>query len=142
MAPEGNRRYRQQGYQKDAGEKREKRAPSPRPPDTGAPRPSGMAPSRTVSRCGECGTQLTVLTEPLGDCPKCRLALHSCKQCTHFDPGRRFACTQPIPERVPDKSARNDCTYFSLRSTVERDTSGGAARPEDARRAFDNLFKR
>lgn len=139
MSRDSDRKYRQQGYRQSAGEPRERRQ-APRPPDTGAPRPLGLAPSRAVSRCAKCGTLLTVLTEPLGDCPKCRLALHSCQQCAHFDPGRRFQCAQPVPERISDKSARNGCASFSLRATVERDASGGATRPDDARRAFDNLF--
>jgi hypothetical protein len=96
------------------------------------------------------------LTDPAARCPKCGLALHSCKQCAHFDPGRRFECAQPISEGIADKSARNDCGLFALRATLERDTSSsamssGAAspgvsasplRPSDARRAFDNLFKK
>jgi len=30
---------------------------------------------------------------------------------------------------------------FSMIVTVERDTSGGSVRPDDARRTFGNLFK-
>jgi hypothetical protein len=80
--------------------------------------------------------------EPLGQCPQCGFALRSCKQCTHFDVGSRFECTQPIPERIPQKDARNECNYFSIRMVVERETSPSGARPEDARRAFENLFKK
>jgi predicted RNA-binding Zn-ribbon protein involved in translation (DUF1610 family) len=101
-----------------------------------------MPASRTVSRCGECGSLLPPLAEPTGVCPQCGLALHSCKQCAHFDPGQRFACTEPIPERLADKRAANTCGFFSLRVTVERETSSGGARPDDARRTFDSLFKR
>jgi hypothetical protein len=36
----------------------------------------------------------------------------------------------------------NACERFSLMVTVERDTSGGSVRPEDARRSFGNLFKK
>ena len=97
---------------------------------------------RAVSRCAECGTLLSALPDPRGRCPKCQLELHSCKQCAHFDPGRRFECAQPIPERIPDKSVRNECPDFSLRVMVERDASTGSMRPDDARRAFDNLFNR
>lgn len=135
---DASRRYRQQGYRESAGKKAKPARPSGAEPSP-APRMLGK---RAVSRCAECGTLLTVLTEPLGQCPRCKLELHSCKQCTHFDPARRFECTQPIPERVPDKGALNDCAYFSLRVIVERDASGGSMRPEDARRAFDKLFNR
>jgi hypothetical protein len=55
------------------------------------------------------------------------------------------------------KSAKNDCTFFEMRMTVEKDTapiapaptngaqkeySSSAARPGDARRAFEDLFKK
>lgn len=134
----GDRRYRQQGYRDSGGDTRA-RPDASRASDAQTPRMLG---SRTVSRCAECGTRLATLTEPLGQCPKCGAELHACKQCAHFDPGRRFECTQPIPERIPDKLARNDCPHCSLRVTVERDASSGAMRPEDARQALENLFKR
>jgi hypothetical protein len=43
---------------------------------------------------------------------------------------------------VADKRRRNECTAFALMVTVERDTSAGSMRPDDARRAFGNLFKK
>jgi hypothetical protein len=139
MSRDSDRKYRQQGYRQPAGEPRERRQ-APRPPDTGAPRPLGLAPSRTVSRCAKCGTLLTVLAEPSETAPSAGSRCIPASRCSHFDPGRRFECAQPVPERISDKSARNDCASVSLRATVERDTSGGATRPDDARRAFDNLF--
>lgn len=72
----------------------------------------------------------------------------------HFDTGARFECTEPIPERIPRKDVRNECTFFAMRTLVEKDTSPAsamqkpAAAPEtglstdSARRAFDNLFKK
>ena len=137
----GDRKYRQQGYRDPGAEKQEPRQQG-RPPSA-APAPASKMPaSRSVSRCTECGTLLQFLAEPPEHCPKCGLALHSCKQCGHFDPQARFECAQPVPQRIPDKGARNDCALFSLRVTVERDTSSGSIRPEDARRTFDNLFKK
>ena len=80
--------------------------------------------------------------DSLTQCPHCRAELHACRQCAHFEPARRFECTQDIAERVADKRARNECPRFSLMVTVERDTSGGSVRPDNARRAFGNLFKK
>jgi hypothetical protein len=142
-----DRKYRQHGYQ-DSGAERERQssgrqggAPAARK-DTFGPRPLNMPGTQSVSRCAQCGTLLTMLSEPLGQCPKCGFELHSCKQCTYFDPSRRFECMQPVPERIAKKDARNECTFYSISVRVEKQTSTGAAsRPDDARRAFDNLFK-
>jgi predicted RNA-binding Zn-ribbon protein involved in translation (DUF1610 family) len=101
-----------------------------------------MPGTHAVSRCAQCGTLLTQISEPLGQCPKCGFELHSCKQCANFDPSRRFECMQPVPERIAKKDARNECSFFSMAVRVEKQTStGAAARPNDARRAFDDLFK-
>jgi hypothetical protein len=131
-----DRRYGQRGYRESEKERRGK------PEGPSLSRTPTMPQSRTVVRCVDCGTQLPALTDTVGQCPKCQAELHACQQCAHFAPGQRFECTQPIPERVADKRARNGCTYFSLRTTVEREISSGSGHPQDARRAFDNLFKK
>jgi hypothetical protein len=99
-----------------------------------------MLAQHTVSRCGACGAVLPIATASLEQCPNCRAAIHACRQCTHFDTSRRFECAQAIPERLADKNACNDCAWFSLRVTVERDASPDSTRPGDIRRGFDNLF--
>jgi hypothetical protein len=135
-----DRKYRQQGYKSAGSEPRDPRPPRPPVPD--APRGGGMLAKRTVSRCAGCGAVLPIATSSLEQCPQCRAAIHACAQCTHFDTARRFECAQPVAERIADKRARNDCALFSLMVTVERDTSAGSVRPDDARRAFGNLFRK
>ncbi len=149
-------KYRQPGYQDSGGEKKPEKKPRPKRDDTFGPRPLQMPGKRTVSRCAQCGTLLQELTEPVGACPKCGFELHSCRQCTYFDPASRFECTQPIPERVARKELRNDCTFYLIRTTVERETRAASAAPtaaasesvtsttspDDARKAFENLFKK
>lgn len=131
-----DRKYGQRGYRESEKEG------GGRPEGPSVPRTPGMLQSRTVLRCVDCGTLLPPLTDGLGQCAKCRAELHACQQCTHFAPGRRFECTQPVSERIADKRARNECTFFSLRVTVERETSSGSGRPDDTRRAFHDLFKK
>jgi hypothetical protein len=132
-----DRKYRLQGYRgQDPGPRR-----SDPPPRTDAPRGSMLA-SRTVSRCGACGELLPIATASLEQCPSCRAAIHACRQCANFDTGQRFQCTQPVPERIEDKAARNDCASFSLRVSIERNASPDSTPPADLRRAFDNLFKK
>ena len=142
--PLSDRKYRQHGYQ-DSGEKPQKSfSPqgAPRKEDTYGPRPVHMPGTHSVSRCSQCGTLLTALSEPLGQCPKCAFELHSCKQCTYFDPSRRFECMQTVADRIAKKDARNECTFYSISVRVEKQTSTGpAAKPNSARQAFDDLFK-
>ena len=50
---------------------------------------------------------------------------------------------QPIPVRIPKKDEKNDCNFYEIRVTREKETSTPAtARPNDARQAFENLFKK
>jgi predicted RNA-binding Zn-ribbon protein involved in translation (DUF1610 family) len=102
--------------------------------------------TRAVSRCAQCGNVLNTGPQDMlvdQKCPKCGFELHSCKQCTYFDPGSRFECMQPIKERIAKKDARNECTFYEMRVTREKETSTPASqRPSDARAAFENLFKK
>lgn len=101
-----------------------------------------MPGTRQVSRCAQCGTVLQGIP-PDGKCVKCGFELHSCKQCMYFDPGSRFECMQPIKERVARKDAANRCECYEIRVTREKETSTpAAAKPNDARQAFENLFKK
>ena len=134
-----DRKYRQQGY-RNPGPPPEPRRPD-RPP-LGEPRRVEMLAQRNVSRCGACGELLPIATASLEQCPSCRATIHACRQCAHFDTSQRFQCTQPIPERIEDKAARNDCGSFTLRVSIERNASPDSTRPADIRRAFDNLFKK
>ena len=93
---------------------------------------------REVVRCTQCGTLVGSDIGIDSRCAPCGTDLHACAQCGSFDPGSRFECMQTIPARVTPKNARNTCTLFSPRSTVERETT--APRQDDARKAFDDLF--
>jgi predicted RNA-binding Zn-ribbon protein involved in translation (DUF1610 family) len=149
-------KYRQHGYQdrdresagKESRSEGAKKAPKERtsgPPKWDhalGPRPVNLPGTRAVSRCAQCGTVLQGMSAE-GKCPKCGFELHSCKQCMYFDPGRRFECMQPIKERVAKKDARNECSFYEMRVTREKETSTPATqRPNDARQAFENLFKK
>jgi hypothetical protein len=154
------RKYKQRGYQDHGGDgkKRERaeRPSEPRPKqDMLGPRTPRMVGTVTRARCSNCGAVLAPGFDSSGECPRCRLALHCCKQCVHFDTGAQFECTQPIQERIAKKDARNDCKFFEFRMTVEKDTSpvnyavntaaapaASPARPHDARKAFEDLFKK
>jgi hypothetical protein len=159
-----DRKYSHRGY-RDA-EKDEKKSkihhdrkpPSggPRGADQFGPRTPRMVGTVTRGRCANCGAVLTPGFDPNGTCPKCQFELHSCKQCRYFDSGVQFECTQPIPERITPKDAKNNCTFYEFRMTIEKDTAPTSysqpstatspppspSRPTDARQAFENLFKK
>ena len=155
-----DRKYKQKGYH-DRGSDDKKRERSDRPPeprpkqqDMLGPRTPRMVGTVMRARCSSCGAVLSPGFDQNGECPRCHAALHSCKQCVHFDTGRQFECTQPILERVAKKDAKNSCSFFEFRMTVEKDTSPvtyatsapaaatTAGRPNDARKAFEDLFKK
>jgi hypothetical protein len=132
-----DRKYRHQSYRSGGGGNPDRREPSRPPSGT-----FGILRSRAISRCADCGAVLPITADSLTQCPHCRAELHTCRQCAHFDTASRFECSQDIAERIADKRALNDCVRFSLMVTVERDTSAGVVRPEEARRSFGNLFKK
>lgn len=141
-------KYRQHGYQdndQDRNKSRERPSSSaPKKDLTFGPRPLQMAANREVSRCSQCGTLLTGTIDTNGKCPKCGFELHSCKQCSFFDPSSRFECSQPIPARISPKDTNNNCSFYSIRVMLEKETSSssGPAKPNDARQAFENLFRK
>ena len=139
-----DRKYRQRGYQDSPDKPQVKRSdPGPKRDTTFGPRPLNMPGTRSVSRCAQCGLLLQSLSNPLGTCPKCGFELHSCKQCAYFEPTARFECGQAVAERVARKDALNVCELFSIRVMFEKETSSQSiSRPNDARAAFENLFKK
>ena len=159
---DGDRKYRQPGYMSSDRDSRPRqddrpKQNGPRPPiDITGPRLPRLVQAVTAARCFSCSTTLPSGTDFTGNCPKCNADLHCCKQCSHFEPSTRFQCLKPIPVRLPLKDKANDCILFAPRVTVAREgTSNGAQtmpppaasapaprNPEDARSAFDRLFKK
>ena len=167
---DSDRKYRQHGYMdtdRDSkgfrGDDRSK-PQGPRPPiDVTGPRLPRLVQHVAASRCYNCSTALPEGVDFTGNCPKCNVALHCCKQCSHFEPSTRFQCLKPILVRIPAKDKNNECSSFTPRVTVARDGTasapssapstspshsapqGGPPGPrnaDDARSAFDRLFKK
>ena len=142
-----DRKYRQHGYMDSQSEpqgQKPQSSPSGRPRQAphnheGPRSPKMMAYGQAV-KCAACAAKApaTILVETA--CPKCNTDLHTCRQCTYFDPGAHFECGKTIPARIMNKTTRNECELFAPRTVIERETSSGA--PTDARQAFANLFKK
>jgi len=136
-----DRKYRQRGYQDaDSGE-RPARRPGPAGARSPGPRGRGLGkPTATAFRCAVCGARQPA--SELGfdaECDSCGADLHSCTHCRHFDTSAPAECRQPVAERIANKAKRNRCELFEPRTTQE--LAGDGDRPEDARAAFDALFK-
>ena len=67
------------------------------------------------------------------ECPKCHAALHCCKQCAYFEPSTRFQCVKPVPVRIVAKDQANDCALFKPRVTVARDSAAPPPRRSTTR---------
>lgn len=160
---DGDRKYSQRGYQESDrggpkgfrnGDDRKPQGPRPHIDITG-PRLPRLVQAVTASRCFNCTTQIAASTDLNALCPKCGATLHCCKQCAHFEPSTRFQCLKPIPARIPAKDQPNECSLFSPRVTVARDSTSAPVKmpvpdlntvaprtADDARSAFDRLFKK
>ncbi len=154
-----DRKYGHRGY-RDAEKQDKKTERKPRPqngprPEQFGPRTPRMVGTVTLARCSNCGTVLASGFDPNAQCPKCQFELHSCKQCRFFDSGAQFECMQPVHVRISPKDAKNPCTFYEFRMTVEKDTApttyqtpaapaaaSSPSRPRDARQAFEDLFKK
>lgn len=137
-----DRKYRHSGYMdNDREPQRPKPQSGPRnkPANEGPRSPKMMAFGENI-KCSACGAKVSSVINFETTCQKCGVELHTCRQCTHFDPGARFECSKPIPKRIVNKNARNTCELFTPRTVVERQTSSGG--PTNARQAFANLFKK
>lgn len=138
-----DRKYRQRGYMESD---REPQRPKPQskqqsqPRDREGPRSPKMMAFGEKVKCAACGAKAPPNIRFDSTCSNCNADLHTCRQCTYFDPSARFECRKSIPARIVNKHARNTCELFEPRTVVERETSSGP--PTDAKQAFANLFKK
>lgn len=160
---DGDRKYRQHGYQDSDRPSNGYRPDRPKqsgprlPLDVTGPKLPRLVQNVVASRCYNCTVALAPGTDYKAACPKCGVALHCCKQCVHFDSSTRFQCLKPVPVRIPAKDQANTCELFSPRVTVARDGAPSVSAParvlnssampaprnaDDARAAFDSLFKK
>lgn len=143
-----DRKYRHRGYQESSSEERRPRGPRPDAlgRSEGAPRGRGIDTDKAVVfACKACGEKQRDLEDIRIDstCPRCGADLHSCAQCLSFDTSAQFECIKPIPERIPNKKLRNSCPLYSPAKTFDlTGTRATTATPDDARAAFDRLFKK
>jgi hypothetical protein len=141
-----DRKYRHRGYMDSERGEQGPRRRGPRPDRTSeAPRGRGIDLDKpVVFACRGCGEKRRDLEEIRADsrCARCGADLHACRQCAHFDTAARFECTQAIPERIVSKNRANQCSFYSPARSFDLAGSRAAETPDDARAAFDRLFKK
>ena len=137
-----DRKYRQRGYMNSDRDREPQQQPKPQAPrDREGPRSPKMMAFGEAVKCASCGVKAPTNITFEASCTNCRAELHTCRQCTYFDPSAHFECShKAIAKRIVNKNARNTCELFAPRTVVERQTSSGA--PTDARQAFAKLFKK
>lgn len=92
-----------------------------------------------VGRCWHCGHELSEFD--LGRearCPGCAKAVHACRNCRFFSPGRSNDCLEPVADHVADKTGANFCDYFEPHRDAHK---GRDDAPERLREAAEALFK-
>jgi len=139
-----DRKYKQRGYMEDSETPRKERQQRPAKPagiKRYGMRDGGTA--RSGIRCARCGKTISGMGEVTVEatCENCGADLHTCTNCAFFNTSARWECSKPIPVRVAPKDVRNDCLFFGSAVFVERTFESGS-KPEDARKAFDALFKK
>lgn len=152
-----DRKYRHRGYM-DTGDQQPSQGPRGPRPDAprerveGAPRGrSAGAPGPEVFKCMRCGEVQRAFEGVAFElaCSRCGNDLHTCSNCKNFDTMVRWECREAlnIPARVSPKDVRNRCELFTPKiirdlSADKRSGSSGPSTPDDARKAFDDLFKK
>ena len=149
-----DRKYRHHGYQDSEATKKSKSSGPRTPMEYRPERLEGAPRGRTAGgfgpdafKCARCGElQRGFSTVELGAvCARCNSDLHSCANCKNFDTNAHWECREEALEaRIATKDARNLCTLFAPRiiRDLSADKARSAAVPDDARKAFEALFKK
>src|ERR1041385_668340 len=129
-----DRKYRQRGYMDND---REPQRPKPQTPpgnrqaprDREGPRsPKMMAFAENV-KCASCGAKAPSVITAESSCETCRGDLHTCRQCTYFDPSARFECSKPVTARIVNKNARSLTRTRATRANCSHRAPSSNAKP-------------
>jgi hypothetical protein len=71
-------------------------------------------------------------------CPHCSSDLHTCQNCSLFDPGAYHECRESSAEWVKDKERGNKCEYYTPQGSSGNDAGDATSK---AKSALDDLFK-
>ena len=92
-------------------------------------------------RCWKCGAGLKDVLLPfprMAKCKACNADLHVCRMCRFYDTTVGNSCTEPVAEKVGDKTRRNFCGYFQPHPGAWQPAHTKPA--ADSRRQLEDLF--
>jgi len=92
--------------------------------------------------CHACGSEIRIegTISRTAECSTCTADVHCCLNCSNYDRSAHNQCREPQTEWVSDREKANFCDYFlpnSLKGSSVKKPS-----KDDARRSFDDLFKK
>jgi hypothetical protein len=141
-----DRKYKQRGYMEESGDapRRERNQQQQKPSGIKHYGMRNGGTARSGVRCARCGRAIPTILEVAVEsaCQNCGSDLHTCTNCAFFKTSARWECTKPIAVRIERKDLRNECSFFSPAVFVERTFESEVTAPEDARKAFEALFKK
>src|SRR5262249_10101942 len=93
--------------------------------------------------CHHCGTEIKIerFVGRTDECHMCGSDLHSCLNCANYEPTLSNRCREPNTEWIPHREKAKFFDFFTPNKTGRASARPGASM-DDARRAFDSLFKK
>lgn len=147
-----SRKYGHRGYQDSDREERNSPRQAPRQElgfeeriQRKSMRKATERQAKEVMRCHSCGRNVPDIgtIAQNSTCPHCNAAFRCCRACAHFDSSSRWECRTEITEQVANKTTANACPSYRPRLVLDfTGRRGSTHRPNDAKSAFDDLFKR
>ena len=94
--------------------------------------------------CHHCGTEIKIerFVGRMDECHKCGSDVHACLNCGNYEPTLSNRCREPNTEWIADREKANFCDFFTPNKAGRAAAAGPGGSTDDARRAFDSLFKK
>ncbi len=91
--------------------------------------------------CALCGKAVEIdkFFSRKSTCPKCSGDLHICLNCRFYSETSHNKCLEPKAEFQRSRDRANFCDYFIFRESA---SSSGNKDKEDARKKFEDLFRK
>lgn len=91
-------------------------------------------------QCYQCKTELNVANDfgRQDTCIQCRFDTRVCLNCVYYDPQKYNECSEPVADRIVNKTKSNFCDYFKPGANGLKQLSA----KEQALKAAEALFKK